>query len=137
MRRRRVNAMTRIRGEMMDASTPKLEAMTRGLWRAIVEGSVSAQFEPPARRNVRRYNIHGECMVHFSDDDGKRSFPLMLLNISLEGIMGRAAEEIMVDTPLDVHMPIEDHVFLIRGRIIHITSTLGGFKLGVRFRFDD
>lgn len=120
---------------MTDNNRDAFELMDRETWRAILEQSLEAEPEPPIRRRVRRYSVHGPCTLHYEIRRMRQSHTLNLTNVSLTGIMGKSPRDIPMDTEVEIHVPVEDKRFAMRGTVVHCTSTLGGYKVGIELSF--
>ena len=60
-----------------------------------------------------------------------------LLNASGGGLMLRSHEELPAGTKVLLRLPHADQLLEVAGRIMHSTTTVGGFKLGILLDFPD
>lgn len=120
---------------MADNPSNTLEPMTLRIWRAILEESLTPEPEPPVRRRVRRYPIQIPVHVYFHARGFQHEVTLNLTNVSNGGVMGKSPKEIAMDTLVQIHVPVEGRHFVVNGTVVHCTSTLGGYKLGIQLQF--
>ena len=60
-----------------------------------------------------------------------------VLNISPTGLMIKLLHRLTCDTRLVLRASIDEEDVLLRGRVIHCTATVGGFKLGIELEFPE
>jgi len=119
---------------MPDAQT---EPMSRALWQAILNSSVTSEFEPKIRRAFRRYHIQGDATLLFDDDEGPCKRVFRLINVSLEGIMGTTTTPVPSGVACRIRMPIDDQALELTGRVVHCTGSLSGCKVGIHLTFPE
>jgi len=60
-----------------------------------------------------------------------------LWQVSPEGLTARAPREVPVDVRFALDVEINGETLCLRGRTMHCTQTIGGYKVGVRLIFDE
>jgi hypothetical protein len=113
--------------------------LSREAWQALLVRSVSApELEPPVRRRSRRYGVWLGAAWHVAYQ--KRGKPVelrvKLVNASPEGVMVLSREEVSECIPVLLTFTDDaEQEYLLSGKIQHCTSTVGGYKIGVRLCF--
>jgi hypothetical protein len=117
--------------------TPLATDSTRGRWLKALQETVSAEFEPVYRRRQRRYAVVGEVRVSgkLEGEPFRRTWPL--IEASSDGLTAKGSEEIRLGVEFDVVVQISDDPITARGRTVHCTQTLGGYKIGILLEFPD
>ncbi|MBN2561397.1 MAG: PilZ domain-containing protein [Phycisphaerae bacterium] len=111
--------------------------MTFQRWSTLLKQVVAPEFESDARREYRRYHISGDLKVTFVRDgqEYKRSWDL--LEVSLQGLTARANNEASLGVSLEIRLDVAGHRVRARGKVVHCTGTLGGYKVGIELDFPD
>lgn len=110
---------------------------TRDEWSKIVSAASLAEMEPKARRNTRRYPCSGEIKVSGEIDDEPFRGTWNLLQVSMTGISARADREVPDRMKVTIRWRWGSQDVFVRGRVMHSTQTVGGYKVGVRLEFPD
>ncbi len=59
-----------------------------------------------------------------------------LLNASADGVMVLTREEVPADISAVMAFNSDDEIeYVLAGDVVHCTSTIGGYKVGIRLRF--
>lgn len=109
--------------------------ITRRQWREVLARSVAAELEPMLRRQFRRYAVRGEARATWLHDGTTFSRTWSILDISVQGMMVKAYEDVPTDVRLNLMVNLDGTPMPMVGRAIHCTQTLGGWKLGVELVF--
>lgn len=117
--------------------------VSRGEWVAILSRMVKPTIEPMRKRKYRRYPVEppasGEARIRFRPARDPATKPVVrsgpLLDVSPTGLMVKIYGELPVGVPVTVQITLEGLQLALRGRIVHCTNTLGGFKVGVELQF--
>ena len=111
--------------------------ITREYWRRFLRRAVAAQSKSDQNRGAPRYPFHADITVLFQGEDGPSTRSLILVNVSAEGMTARGASSLPVETEVSVELNPEGTPLWVRGRVVHCTETVGGFKIGIRLEFAD
>jgi hypothetical protein len=117
--------------------------VTRGEWVAILDRVVRPEIEPLPRRKYRRYSIeapsYGEARLIFRPARNPGAKPAIrsgpLLDISPAGMMVKMYSELPIGLHVAVQVMLDGARVALRGRVVHCTNTLGGFKVGIELQF--
>ena len=109
--------------------------ITRELWEQIVSACRPEQASEYRRKRARRPGTLGPVELAF--DQGGRVVVQTgsLLNVSSNGVMIKQREEISSDTTVMMRATPCGETAVLKGRVIHCTETVGGFKVGVELQF--
>ena len=118
----------------MDAQTIP-QTLTRNEWCDIVANIVKPETEPPIRRSCRRYTMDGEARGTWRDAKRAYKRTWRVLEISTGGLTLKSYDAVPIDTDIELVVNLNGIPFALRGRIMHSTQTLGGYKLGVQLLF--
>lgn len=123
----------------MDTSTRiRLAPASRSAWRELLARQVpTPELEPPVRRRARRHAIHlGACSVLYRKDHRPIELRVKLMNASPDGVMVLSREAVPEDIAAVVAFSGDrDTEYVLVGDVVHCTSTVGGYKIGIRLRF--
>jgi len=114
-----------------------VDQLTFREWSKILSKTVSAAIESNVKRRFRRYAVSGETRGEYQYDDQqfKRSWPL--LEVSAHGLTLKSHEELPSGAMLKIQVNFDGNWYPLRGRIVHSTCCLGGFKVGIKLIFPD
>jgi hypothetical protein len=124
---------------VMESSSPtEMTPLSRAAWHELLARSVQTpELEPPVRRRCRRYGVHmGSWCILYLSGERPAELRVKLLNAALDGVMVLSREAVPEEIPaLLVLTADEDDEHRLIGEIVHCTSTVGGYKVGVRLQF--
>lgn len=111
-------------------------------WIAILVRNFDLDVEKLHRREYRRYDVEGGLVnVEFESVPDGSSLPeptsMTLLDVSPTGFMARSFREYEPGTTVAVELIFADAQSRGRARLVHCTSTLGGYKTGFELQFED
>jgi hypothetical protein len=123
----------------MEPTAPAgLATLSYKAWQELLACSVSApEFEPPIRRRARRYGVRlGAWRMLYQNGRKPAELRVTLVNAALDGVMLLSRAEVPENIPtLLAFTADDDEEHQLVGEIVHCTSTVGGYKVGVRLRF--
>lgn len=125
---------------MEPTSPAELAPLSHAAWQDILACSVGApEFEPPVRRRSRRYGVRlGAWRMYFQNGRKLVELRVKLANAALDGVMLLSHEEVPEDIPTVLAFTADDDdEHRLVGEIVHCTSTIGGYKVGIRLHFPD
>lgn len=117
--------------------TAQMLPTSRDVWSKVVSAASLAEMEPKVRRTTRRYSCDGEIKVSGEIEDEPFRETWILLQVSMTGISARAPREVPDATKVTIRWQWGSQELLLRGRVMHSTQTVGGYKVGVRLDFPD
>lgn len=117
--------------------TAEMLPTSRDEWSRVVSAASLAEMEPKARRTARRYSCNGEIKISGEIDNEPFRETWNVLQVSMTGISARAPREIPDATKVAIRWRWESQDLFLRGRVVHSTQTIGGYKIGVRLDFPD
>jgi hypothetical protein len=124
---------------VQSTSDNKATPLSRKAWVDLLSQGVRArEFEPPVRRRNRRYAAAVGTAWRIRYQKGVKVIELRgkLTNASAEGVMLVCRTEVPVRVPVVVAFTsVAEDEYALSGEIRHCTSTVGGYKVGVRLRF--
>lgn len=124
----------------MRAETHQAEPITYAEWLEILAEHRSSMSELEIRRHSGRYQTQGDATVSFIPIQGDSSKPVSIcarvMDISRLGLMLLCPYE-MPRTPVNMDLRLGERHLHLRGRVMHATGTVGGFKVGVELVFED
>lgn len=112
-------------------------AVSREKWIETLMSVVQAEFEPPVRRKHRRYPIVGTVRLLARVEDEPIRRTLSLMEGSVDGLTARSEFELPMDLRADLVVNVAGEPLSLRGRVVHCTQTLGGFKVGFELEFGE
>lgn len=121
----------------------KVHPMTRSRWeRVLAEFEAAAAVEPEQdwRRVHQRVNVeYGMVRLVFVGPDSPEPIArtMRILEVSSGGLTLKGHASLRDGTAVTMHMELEEGMFVIQGRVIHATLTVGGYKVGVAVRFPE
>jgi hypothetical protein len=125
----------------MESTSPTgMAPLSHVAWQELLACSVGApEFEPPIRRRSRRYGVRlGAWRMFYQDGHKLVELRVKLANAALEGVMLLSHEAVPEDIPAVLAFTADDDdEHRLVGEIVHCTSTVGGYKVGVRLHFPD
>ena len=119
----------------------QIETISQEQWREIVAGYAEPHEEPKVRRTARRFPVsYGRVKLLFVlECAGVRRpqrWDAALLQLSDHGLMVRTERELPAYIGVAVQVALEDETATALGRVVHCTSTIGGYKVGIELSFD-
>ncbi len=125
-------------------STTNEESLITKLTRQALERAVEAMLAQGtgdrwlARRSKPRCPVDTQVEVLTTDDEGQeRRVYAYCRDLSSIGIGIRAREPLPHPSQVTVHFALPDGMYAARARVAHCTQTVGGFKIGLEFLFDE
>lgn len=113
----------------------QLETPTRERWLEILSSQGLLEV-PEHRRQHPRHDIELGAVALAFDELGAPALRTgILLNASAVGLMTKQHKPIRTGTPVQMEVTLDDKSFLLKGRIVHSTQTIGGFKVGIELEF--
>jgi len=114
--------------------------LTRDRWLEVLKQKAESEEGPSIRRKHSRHYALGYATIReTSSDDTPPDKPVgakgELIQVSSEGCMVRTQRELKPMTLVEVEIPIDDDVYVVSGKVIHSTGTVGGYKTGIQLRF--
>jgi hypothetical protein len=126
---------------MQPMSGIKTAPLSRKAWMALLaRGIRTPQVEPPVRRRSRRYAAALGTAWRILCRKGHKNVELRatLMNASAEGVMLVCRTEVPAYVPVFIAFTsVAEEECALAGEVRHCTSTIGGYKVGVRLRFPD
>lgn len=118
------------------------EQLTLDRWLEVMNDRAESEEGPAIRRKHSRHYVLGYATIweRATDDDTSektRGAQGELMQVSAEGCMIRTHREFKRSTKVEVEIPIDGEVYVTTGKIIHSTSTVGGYKTGVQIKFPE
>ena len=101
--------------------------MKKWVERARLKGGLADTYEGKRRFERIRYPAHAELRI--TTEDGERSIPIVMQDMSLGGLGFMSREAIPVGTAAQVR--IAEHPEQIEGEVSHCTKIRGGFAVGL------
>ncbi len=124
----------------MQIPTPTgVALLTRGAWRRLLARQVRcAEVEPPVRRRQRRYRTpFGTWHLLYHRAGKPARIRVRLMDAAPDGLMLLLLRQAPVATGLPVLLTLdtdEGENAVLMGVVMHCTSTVGGYKVGVRLQ---
>lgn len=111
-------------------------------WIAILTRNFDLDVEKLHRREYCRYDvIDGIALLTFEAVPEGETLPgptaMTMIDVSPTGFMARGFVEYVRETVAGVELIFADVQRRARARVMHCTSTLGGFKVGFELIFED
>jgi hypothetical protein len=114
-------------------SEQRLDPMivTRAYWARFMKRAAEDAPVSEYRRENQRHTFENEgaVIVDWAGDETRCRFKI--LEISQDGVTGRVEEELPVRARVQFEFSPEGKPLLLKGRIVHCTQTVGGFKVGI------
>lgn len=128
---------------MSTATEEDFREVTRDEWLAVLGRLVRPEIEPLRRRKYRRYSIeppsYGDARLSFRPGRSPTTRPAVrsgpVLDISPAGMMVKTYSELPVGVQVSAQVVLDGLRLALRGRVVHCTNTLGGFKVGIELHF--
>ena len=123
---------------MEPASPTGISPLSRVAWQELLSCCVSApEFEPPIRRHARRYGIQlGAWRLMYQAGRRLTALRVRLANAAADGVMLLSHADVPDNIPVLLTFTGDrDAEYELVGQVVHCTSTVGGYKVGVRLRF--
>jgi hypothetical protein len=124
---------------IMDASTRiRMAPVSRSAWQELLARKVPApEVEPAVRRRCRRYTVQlGAWCILYLKGLNPTELRVKLLNASLDGVMVLSREEVPENVQVVMAFNGDEEIeYVLAGEGVHCTSTVGGYKVGIRLRF--
>ena len=116
--------------------------LTHARWLEILKQKAESEEGPAIRRKHSRHYVSGYATIREkASDDETPEKPTgaqgELLQVSAGGCMVRTHRELKPATFVEVEIPIDDDVYVATGKVIHSTSTVGGYKTGIQLTFSE
>ena len=124
-----------LRESMSNAET-ETRFISKSYWKRLLQRTVAPVDKSDLKRSTRRYPLPGDIKVTFEDAGETSVRRLALLNASEGGLATKGQTQILLDTEVIIELNLEGTPFTVRGRIVHCTETIGGFKIGIELRFE-
>lgn len=119
-------------------SRPAQRPTTRERWIYVVGTVSEVETDPPVRRRAPRYDlVYGSTLVRFRHPTNGRLIERTcnVLEVSNTGLMLRSREEIPPRTRVDLEACVGDELVFIHGAVMHCTTSVGAFKVGISLDF--
>lgn len=110
---------------------------SRDEWLKFVSATSLSEMEPKVRRTTRRYPCDGEIKVTGEIDGEPFRGTWDLIQVSMTGISARASREVPDRMKVALRCRWGSQDLSLRGRVMHSTQTVGGYKVGIRLDFPD
>jgi hypothetical protein len=113
------------------------EPTDRQVWSDLLITVIHPEIGENRRRHARRYTTAGEVKLAYerAGRTVRRSFDV--LGVSVDGIMARGHCEVDADELVNMEINLNGSPICLRGRVIHCTTGLGGYKIGIKLMFED
>ena len=116
----------------------RLETPTRKRWREIIAPYADSGGAEYRRNDQRAIVEFGAVRLSFVGPNGARVVHTgRLLNASDAGMMVRQNQSIPARTRLQIEVEIDQVKLALSGSVVHVTDTVGGYKIGVELLFAD
>lgn len=116
----------------------RLETPTRRRWREIIAPYADAANAEYRRSDQRACVELGMVKLSFVDPNGAHVVHTgRPLNASEAGLMVRLNQSIPSRTRLRIEVEIDQVKFALSGSVVHVTDTVGGYKVGIELLFAD
>ncbi|MFH1417166.1 MAG: hypothetical protein ABII12_02625 [Planctomycetota bacterium] len=115
----------------------EIKFASKDYWRRFLKRAVALLEARDARRLGKRYPFSMDGRILFTVGDRASHADIAVLDVSAEGIMGVTQHEIPVRADVRVEIAPEGTIFALRGRTVHSTQSLGGYKTGIELSFVD
>jgi hypothetical protein len=114
-----------------------LRPVSQGEWDKFVKQTESDNQHHDARRQSPRKPIecYEDIQLKIYDSDGVTSRLVKITEISAGGVTCWTGEEVPEGAKVQFIFAGEFRHWQFRGRIVHCTQTVGGFKVGIRIEF--
>ncbi len=109
--------------------------LTEADWTQLLSGMVDPDLKKDYRRRTQRFAVNWDAKCTFTDEGQILSRHGLVLDTSVEGLTIRTQFEINADMIVRIEINPEGTPFLLKGRVIHCTETIGGFKIGLHLMF--
>jgi hypothetical protein len=112
---------------------------TRERWIYIVGAASDIEPDPPVRRRAARYDLaYGSALVRFRHPGHGRLLERTcnVLEVSITGLMLRSRDELPEQTSLYLEACVGEELAWLRGTVMHCTTSVGAYKVGVRLDFE-
>ncbi|MFQ5412522.1 MAG: PilZ domain-containing protein [Phycisphaerae bacterium] len=116
---------------------PNIATIDEGYWRRFLLRAIAPQPKADIQRGAPRYPYCTEIKLTFDDAGHVSTRSLTSLNVSVSGITAKGGLEIPMDSEVLLEMNPEGVPFVVRGRIVHCTQTVGGYKIGIDLMFSE
>ena len=110
--------------------------ITEDFWQRFLRRAVAPVYKPDVKRETPRYAYQGEAKLFMEENGEWHTRWLSLLNISLDGVTAKGNTELPMGVKVFLEMNPEGTPFVVRGEIVHCTTTVGGYKIGIKLEFD-
>lgn len=114
-----------------------LRPVTQGEWEKFVQQTESDNLDHDARRESPRKPIvcFDDIQLKIYDSGEVTSRIVKITEISAGGVTCWTGEEVLEGARVQFIFAGEFRHWQFRGRIVHCTQTIGGFKVGIRIEF--
>ena len=107
------------------------------LWQQIISRFPPDETPRHRRKHGRRGGSLGPVELAFEQGGEAVTRTGTLLNVSPEGVMIKQQDKIEPGTTVVMKAIPWEEMVVLKGRVIHCTETVGGFKVGIELRFAD
>ncbi|MFQ5502903.1 MAG: PilZ domain-containing protein [Phycisphaerae bacterium] len=121
----------------MSGTRSKTKLITKDYWWRFLQRTVAPGNTRDVRfRRSQRYPLQGELKLTVDGHEEMGFWSLALLEVSLEGLSAKASYDIPVDREVIIELNPDAAHIVMKGRVIHCTQTIGGYKVGIELIFD-
>lgn len=113
----------------------QLDRTTQQHWLEVVARHDQLRDPGHRRSEPRRVAPIGTVRLAFEDAGCPLVHSGKVLNVSGAGVMVSARHEIPAGTMMMMQMVLDGEAYLLVGRVVHSTQTVGGFKVGIELEF--
>ena len=110
---------------------------SRSKWQEIIASCCSDETDEYRRGDERRPASSAAVRLAFHSNGRPVQQTSRILNVSPSGLMIRHNQRLDSGTSMVLQADLHGEAILLHGRVVHCTSTVGGYKIGIELRFAD